>query len=324
MFIDEAEVKFEAGKGGDGLVSFRREKFVPRGGPDGGDGGQGGSVFLICKNNVHTLSDFARMKNFKAEDGQAGKSSNGTGKNGQDLILAVPPGTTVWEIMDEKKRIFADILKEGEKVTLCRGGRGGKGNAFFATATEQTPRFSQEGRPGQKQTLKLELKLIAGVGLIGLPNVGKSTLLSRISQAKPKIADYPFTTLSPNLGVAKIDKQEIVFADVPGLIEGASLGKGLGDKFLRHIERTKILVHILDATSNDLGRDYKQIRSELGKFSPKLLSKKEIIVVNKIDTYPDLSEIKTKTGKVKIDLYISAVSGKGMKEFLQTVARVLS
>lgn len=322
MFIDEAIIKVEAGKGGAGLVSFRREKFVPMGGPDGGDGGQGGNIYLVCKNNVHTLSDFARLKSFKAPDGEGGKRNKGSGRFGDDLILPVSPGTVVYKINGEIEKI-ADLTKPDEKILIARGGRGGKGNVFFATAQRQAPKFSQSGLKGEAKTLKLELKLIAEVGLIGLPNVGKSTILSRISKAHPKIADYPFTTLSPNLGVARVDKKEIIFADIPGLIEGASKGRGLGDKFLRHIERTKILVHILEATSQNLENDYQKLRKELYEFNPSLLQKPEIIVVNKIDTMENIDLIKQKLGKLKPDFYISAVTGKGIDKLLYKITKVL-
>lgn len=317
--IDEVVIKVQAGKGGDGLVSFRREKYVPRGGPDGGDGGRGGDIIFICSSSVNTLSQFARVKSFKAEDGEPGRRAKRTGKDASDLILKLPPGTIIREKIGEKWKTLADLKKEEEQVLICRGGRGGWGNYHFATSTHQTPREANPGVFGQKKTLKLELKLIADIGIIGLPNCGKSTLLARLSSAHPKIADYPFTTLEPNLGVVN----GLVFADIPGLIEGASKGKGLGDQFLHHIERTKILVHLIDVTNEDLEKSYQIIRKELADFSPKFLRKKEIIVLNKIDVLPDWQNIHKRFIKIHKPLAISAVSGLGLPQFLTKISAAL-
>lgn len=322
---DEAIIKIKAGKGGDGMMSFHREKYVPKGGPDGGDGGKGGDIYFLCVGDAHTLSDYARKKEWKAQNGENGRTKKQTGKNGEDLFLRVPPGTIIKNIREvsqkEDENVIYDFQKVGEQIQIVRGGRGGWGNTHFATATRQSPLFAKSGEPGQEQTLRLELKLIADVGLVGLPNSGKSTLLSRISNARPKIANYPFTTLEPNLGVAKYRDNEFVVADIPGLIEGASEGRGLGDKFLRHIERTNIIVHLIDINSLDLVKDYKTIREELKKWSNKLVEKKEIIVINKADTMPEeeVSKIsKELSQKIKKPvLVISAVSGKGINELLE-------
>ncbi|KKQ73759.1 MAG: GTPase obg [Berkelbacteria bacterium GW2011_GWB1_38_5] len=293
MFADEATIKIKAGSGGNGCVSFRREKYVLKGGPDGGDGGKGG-------------------------DGEDGRSKKQTGKGGNDLILQVPPGTIV---RIDGGDIFCDLTKIGDRVVLAKGGRGGWGNTHFATAVRQAPFFAHKGKPGHERNFKLELKLIADVGLVGLPNSGKSTFLSRISNARPKIADYPFTTLSPNLGVTKFRDQEFVVADIPGLISGASEGIGLGDKFLRHIERTTALIHIIDILSQNPNQDYKVIRTELKKWNPELLKKKELVVLNKADTLERKEAIKiTKdlSKKIKKPVYlISAVSGEGVDKVLE-------
>src|SRR3990167_9493678 len=316
---DEAIIKIRAGDGGNGLVSFRRERFVPKGGPDGGDGGKGGDVYFICDNNVHTLSDFARKKEWQAESGEHGKTKRQRGKNGQDLILPLPPGTIVTE--RDQKSVLCDFKKIGEKVVIVRGGLGGWGNVHFKSATSQSPAFAKKGEPGEEKTLHIELKLIADAGLIGLPNSGKSTLLARISNAHPKIADYPFTTLEPNLGVAKISGKEFVISDIPGLIEGASSGKGLGDKFLRHIERTDVLIHLIDINSQNLIGDYQTIRAELQIWNPLLCKKKEIVILSKADTLPEKEAqkiAKDLSGKIKKEVFIiSAVSGKGLEEFLE-------
>jgi len=323
VLTDEAIIKIKAGDGGDGIASFRREKYVPKGGPDGGDGGAGGNIYFVCDANTHTLSDFARRKYFEATRGENGRDKRQHGKSAEDLYLRVPPGTVV----KVDSEIFHDFTQASEKVLAARGGRGGLGNVHFATATHQTPRERTLGTKGEEKTFKLELKLLADVGLVGLPNSGKSTLLSRISNAKPKIADYPFTTLEPNLGVASYHEKSFVVADVPGLIEGASKGKGLGDKFLRHLERTKVLVHILDINSPDIAKDYRDIKNELKAWNEDLLSENEIIVLNKIDTLlpkeaDKIAKKFTKDIKQNI-LTISAVSGEGTNELLKTVAQEL-
>ncbi|MBI2588443.1 GTPase ObgE [Candidatus Berkelbacteria bacterium] len=316
MLIDEVEIKIKAGKGGDGLVSFRHEKFVAKGGPDGGDGGVGGSIYFETDSNLRTLFDFKRLKNFQAESGEAGKPKKQTGKNGQDLILKVPPGTLVFE----NEELIFDLTQKDEIVLAAKGGRGGWGNVHFKSPTHQTPREFKPGLPGQEKHLRLELKMLAEVGIIGLPNAGKSTLLSVISNARPKIAAYPFTTLEPNLGVVRFQGKEFIAADIPGLIEGASKGKGLGDRFLKHIERTKVLVHLLDALRPDLAVDYQTIRRELKAYSPKLAKKPEIIVINKIDTAkPEFSA----KDFPKKPLLISAVTHQGVKELQQEILKKL-
>lgn len=316
MLTDEATIKIKAGDGGDGIVSFRREKFVPKGGPDGGDGGMGGNIYILSDNNTHTLSHFASQKYFEAKSGQNGMSARKHGKSAQDLVLRVPPGTVV----KIDQTVFYDFKLNQEKVLVAKGGKGGLGNIHFATPTHQAPREATKGTPGEEKILKLELKLLADVGLVGLPNSGKSTLLSHISNARPKIADYPFTTLEPNLGVARYHDRSFVVADIPGLIEGASKGRGLGDKFLRHIERTKVLAHIIDINSVNPAKDYCDIRTELEAWNKDLIAKKEIVVLNKIDTLTpkDAQKIATKLSK-KIKqpvLTISAVSGEGIDKLL--------
>lgn len=322
MITDEAKIFIKAGDGGNGAVSFRREKYVPKGGPDGGDGGDGGDVYFVCKNDVQTLSDYARKKEWLAQSGENGRPKRQTGKDGEDLELVVPSGTIVKSADTDK--LIHDFLKEGDSVLIARGGRGGWGNVHFASATSQSPLFAKKGTKGEEKHLKLELKLIADIGIIGMPNSGKSTLLSRISNAKPKIADYPFTTLEPNLGVVSFHDEEIVFADIPGLITGASEGKGLGDKFLRHIERTKKLIHLIDINSNNLIEDYRIIRKELERWSENLLKKEEIIVLNKIDTMlpKDAKKIAKEFSKKigKNVLLISAVSGQGIEELLKKLS----
>lgn len=309
MLVDEATIHIKAGKGGDGAVSFRREKYVPRGGPDGGDGGKGGDIIFVCTNSVDTLFDYSRLKDYKAENGYRGAKTRKHGKDGADLTLRVPPGTIFY---DGDKKI-ADLKKEGEDFIVANGGKGGLGNDHFKTPTNQTPREFTAGKQGDEKDLKLVLKLIADIGIIGLPNAGKSTLISSISHAKPKVADYPFTTIEPVLGVASYDKKQMVLADIPGLIEGASEGRGLGHKFLRHIERTRLLLHLIDATSENPQKDYRTIRAELEKFSPELSLKPEIVIFSKIDLVNKLPDF-------KYDLAISAATGKGIKELLQILA----
>ncbi|MCX6812630.1 MAG: GTPase ObgE [Candidatus Berkelbacteria bacterium] len=285
---DEVTIKIKAGRGGDGAVSFLREKFRPNGGPDGGDGGNGGSIIFQADNNVNTLTFFDSRKHFEAEDGQPGLGKKMAGKNGEDLILIVPQGTTI----SENGRVIVDLLEKGAEFVATRGGNGGWGNSHFASSIKQAPEWSKKGLSGEEKEIKLDLKLIADIGLVGLPNAGKSTLLARISNAKPKIADYPFTTLEPNLGVANIFGRETVFADIPGLIEGASKGKGLGDKFLRHIERTRELLMLISAESENPVGDYQTLIKELGDFSPKLLKKRRIVAISKSDIVDDKTQRK--------------------------------
>ena len=305
MFIDNAKIELQAGNGGDGAVAFRREKYIDKGGPNGGDGGRGGNIIFETNSNLHTLQDIRYKKMYKAQNGQAGGSNNQTGKSGEDLIIQVPCGTIIKNI--ENQTIIKDLIKEDESYIICNGGIGGKGNVHFKSATQQTPRFSQEGTKGEFLSVELELKVLADVGLVGLPNAGKSTLLSVLTTAKPKIADYPFTTLQPHLGIVKYGEyQSFVMADIPGLIEGASKGKGLGHQFLKHIERCKTLLHLIDVTEEDLIRSYKQIRAELGKYSKSLLKKNEIIVLNKTDLIDKKnldSKKKILSGKIKKKIY---------------------
>ena len=334
MFLDEALIELKGGSGGRGAVGWRREKYIPRGGPNGGDGGRGGNVVLMADENTDTLSDFASRKKFEAPKGHYGLGQNKHGKDGEDLILRVPPGTLVWSFertQDDKSSLLADLAHHGDQIIAARGGRGGYCNAHFISATRQAPDFAELGEPGEKREVKLELKLVADVGIIGYPNAGKSTLISVISSARPKIADYPFTTLVPNLGVVRIDDRGYVVCDIPGLIEGASEGKGLGDKFLRHIERCGVLVHLLDV-SRALGEgnrvdpekliaDYRAIRHELIAYSPTLEKKRELVVLNKIDLIaseaavhePELREIQKALHKVGVNMFatISAATRQG-------------
>lgn len=323
MLTDEAKIKIVAGKGGNGAVSFRREKYVPKGGPDGGDGGDGGDIILLCTNQVHTLIDYARKKDWQAENGENGRSKKQTGKDGEDLILRLPPGTVVKENGEE---IICDLVEEGDIYIIAKGGRGGFGNVHFVSATHQAPKEANPGTPGEEKELSLELKLIADVGVIGLPNSGKSTFLSAVSNARPKIAEYPFTTLEPSLGVAKVYEKNIIFADIPGLIEGASKGKGLGVKFLRHIERTKVLLHLIDINSEDLEKDYNIIRGELRSWSDKLGKKTEIVALNKADTLELKIAQKTARDFEKIInkkiFLISAVSGQNIKNLLSELSKL--
>ncbi len=282
MFIDEVSISVTAGKGGDGCVSFRREKYIPKGGPDGGNGGQGGSVIFQAVDNAHTLYDFRRKKNYKAESGQPGKGKNMTGRNGVDLVLKVPMGTQIRNARTHE--VLADLIEKNQTATIAVGGIGGKGNAGFVSSIRQVPDFAEKGDIGEHADLELELKLVADVALIGYPSVGKSTFISVISNARPKIADYPFTTLVPNLGVVHVDDKELVFVDIPGLIEDAHKGKGLGHQFLRHIERARYVVHLIDSGSDTPFEDFKIIRHELEQFSRTLSEKPFIPVFTKIDT----------------------------------------
>jgi GTPase len=323
VFIDHAKIFVQAGAGGNGCVSFRREKYVPHGGPDGGDGGDGGSVFLEVSPSLSTLSSFRYRRQFKAARGQHGKGSNKAGRSGSDLIVPVPPGTEVVE----QDFLLADLVLPGTRWMAAKGGRGGRGNSHFASSTHQTPMEAEPGEAGQERWLTLELKLLAEVGLIGFPNVGKSTLISRISGARPKIADYPFTTLVPNLGVVDLgDYRTFVVADIPGLIEGAHEGHGLGIQFLRHVERTRILVHLVDPTAQE-GRnplaDFQVINAELREYRAGLEKKPQIVVITKIDTRPDPARfrpLEQECRKRKIPFHrISAVSGEGVEELNETL-----
>ena len=329
MFTDYAKIYASAGKGGNGAVSFRREKYIAAGGPDGGDGGKGGDIYFEVDTDSNTLIDFRYKKKFKAENGSNGEGAHKYGKSGEDLYIKVPIGTIVKDA--KTNEILADLSEKGQKELVLRGGRGGKGNSHFATATRQAPRFAQGGEEGEEKELILELKLLADVGLIGYPSVGKSTILSIVTAATPKIADYPFTTLVPNLGVVKPEYGEsFVIADIPGLIEGASEGVGLGTEFLRHIERTRLLLHVIDVSGlsgRDPIEDYYVINKELEKYSEKLAKRKQIIVANKIDSMQD-PEIYEKLEKLAKEnnqelFKISAATGEGIKELMIEVSKIL-
>jgi len=315
MFVDKVKIYVKGGDGGNGVTSFRREKYIPEGGPDGGDGGRGGDVVFVVDEGLRTLLDFRYQRHFKAPRGEHGQGGNRHGKSGRDLEVAVPPGTTVIDAGNGD--FLADLTRPGQRAVIARGGRGGRGNAHFATATNQAPRFSEKGEPGQERWVILELKLIADVGLIGYPNVGKSTILAKVSAAKPKIADYPFTTLSPNLGVVSVPGGgSFVLADIPGLIEGAHQGVGLGHEFLRHIERTRVLIHVLDLSRPDsrgAWLDFQAVNRELQLYDPKLGEKRQLVAVNKVDlpvTRDLLPQVRAGFKKRGIEVFpISAATG---------------
>lgn len=330
MFIDQVHVVLRAGRGGNGCVSFRREACVPRGGPDGGHGGDGGSIYLVSGTNLNSLSYFRFHPITKAKNGRSGEGSNRQGKRGEAITLTVPVGTVVKE--KGRDKVLHDFLKPGERFLAAKGGKSGRGNASYATSTHQIPREFEPGRPGEEKELLLELKIIADAGLVGFPNVGKSTLVSRISAARPVIADYAFTTLTPNLGVVDLgESTSLVVADIPGLIEGAHLGHGLGTRFLKHVERTKILIHLIDVspvTGRDPVRDYEVIMAELAAFNPVLAAKPQILAANKTDL---LGGGKARIGRIKrlaeergVPFYpISALTGKGLKELVAGMARAV-
>ena len=329
MFVDYAKIVIKSGDGGDGAATFRREKYVAAGGPDGGDGGKGGDVYFAVDPNSNTLIDFRYTKKFKAENGQNGSGSHKFGKSGQDCIIKVPLGTIVRDA--ETNKVIMDLSEEGQKELILKGGRGGKGNSHFATSTRQAPRFAIDGEKGKEKEIILELKLLADVGLVGFPNVGKSTILSRVTKATPKIADYHFTTIDPNLGVVKTKYGDsFVLADIPGIIEGASEGVGLGIQFLRHVERTRLLLHVIDIAGTE-GRnpveDFYKINDELKKYSEKLANRKQIIVANKIDSMQDdnnIREIQKLAKEKNIEVFkISAVTGEGLEELFNHVAEIL-
>ena len=318
-FLDEAKVYIRSGDGGKGCVSFRREKFIPNGGPDGGNGGRGGSVIAECVSGLNTLIDYRYQQHFKAKKGQQGMGSNCTGLSSDDIVMKLPVGTQIFE--DDQETLVADLTRVGQKIVLAHGGKGGFGNQNFKTSTNQAPRVATPGEEGQERWLWLRLKLMSDAGLLGLPNAGKSTFLSASSRAKPKIADYPFTTLTPQLGVVYIDGQEFVLADIPGLIEGAHEGVGLGLKFLGHVERAGVLLHLIDGTQEDVVTAYKTIRKELKAYSPELAKKEEIIALNKCDAI-DEDEIKEKAAALKKASKkkiwkISAVTGDGVEDVLR-------
>lgn len=324
-FIDEAQIYVKAGNGGGGAVSFRREKFVERGGPDGGDGGDGGSVIFRCNPHMNTLLNFRYKRHFAAQDGEYGKGRNMTGKSGSDLILEVPVGTQIFS--DDGLLLIHDLDKDGEEYEIVKGGSGGLGNAHFKSSTNRSPRFRVDGGTGEEMDIVLKLKLLSDAGLVGLPNVGKSTLLSKSTAAKPKIADYHFTTLKPNLGVVYVGETEFVLADIPGLIKNAHMGQGLGDRFLKHIERCGVLIHVIDATHEDICQDYDIIRKELESYSDMLIDKREIICLNKIDSISpeELQEkmtlLQTHTGREILP--ISNFTKQGVDELMKKTLNII-
>ena len=329
MFIDEAEIDIKSGKGGDGMVHFHREKYVPRGGPDGGDGGRGGSVMLEVQATLNTLAAFRHTIRYAAEDGKGGGSNNKFGKSAADLIVPVPPGTVVYDISSGERVLLGDLTNPGQQLLVCKGGRGGRGNTHFKSSINQIPRTAERGVPGQEKRLHLELKLIADIGIVGVPNAGKSTLLSVLTNAKPKIAPYPFTTIEPNLGVANVDEEtSVVLADIPGLIEGAAEGAGLGHDFLRHVQRTRVLIHLLDGLATDPLADFAQINSELALFDAHLAEKPQIVALNKIDQ----NEVKERWPKIKKELgklgyesmAISALARTDVRELLRKAVTKLA
>ncbi len=345
FMYDLATITVKAGRGGDGMMSFRREARVPRGGPDGGNGGRGGDVILVVNPRLNTLMRFQHQRRFEAEDGRNGGSQNKTGRSGRPKYVEVPPGTVVRDA--ETGRVLGDLTRPGQQLIVAKGGRGGRGNAMFATPTNQAPQIAENGEPGERRTLRLELKLIADIGIIGLPNAGKSTLLAALTAAKPKIADYPFTTLRPNLGVAYLDDERtIVLADIPGLIEGASKGAGLGHDFLRHIERTRVLIHLLDGLSDDPLADYETVNREMAAFGHGLADKPQVVAMTKMDlpdaraafelfvgegriadarrAPPDEPDVlPSAPGRPLSVLPISAATGENVRELLSRAARVL-
>ena len=331
QFIDEVAIRVQAGAGGNGAVAFRREKFVPKGGPSGGDGGDGGSIVLEVDEGLSTLLDFRYKSEFMAPAGQSGANKDRYGRAGDDIVLRVPPGTQVFD--DATGEVLCDLRTHGQRFVAAQGGKGGRGNMHFATPTDRAPRRAQPGTPGQERTIRLELKLLADVGLLGFPNVGKSSLIARVSAARPKIADYPFTTLVPNLGTVGLsDERSFVVADIPGLIEGAHAGAGLGDRFLRHLERTRLLVHLLDPSASEGTdrtplKDFEATNRELALYDPELAARRQIVVINKIDL-PDvrqrLTTLKRPFARRGIEVHaISAATGEGVQALLEAIWKAL-
>ena len=327
MFVDEAIIEVHAGNGGDGCVSFRREKYVPKGGPDGGDGGDGGNIVFLADTNKDTLLDFSGRHHWRAKRGQPGMGKKMAGLSGHDLLIRVPPGTLIFDC--DHQILLADLDSPGKRIVIARGGKGGRGNWHFKSSTNQAPRYAEKGTEGQHRKLRLELKLIADIGLVGMPNAGKSTLLRAISAARPKVADYPFTTLDPQLGIVELGPdRRMVVADIPGLIEGAQHGAGLGHEFLRHVERTKIIVHMLDLypmDGSDPAENYRKIRRELEAFSPALAQKREIVAANKMDLATDgtaLDRLRRQLPGQEV-FAISAVSRQGVEDLLEALWRML-
>ncbi len=324
-FLDEAKVYSRSGDGGNGCVSFRREKFIEFGGPNGGDGGKGGDVIVEAVDGLNTLIDYRYQQHFFAKNGRAGMGKDRHGANGADSVLKVPVGTQIYE--EDGDTLLADLTELGQRVVLARGGNGGFGNAYFKSSTNRAPRRANPGQPGEERTIRLRLKLIADAGIVGLPNAGKSTFLARVSAAKPKIADYPFTTLQPQLGVVEIDGREFVLADIPGLIEGAHEGVGLGDRFLGHVERCRVLLHLVDGTGDDAGAAYATVRAEIAAYGNGVADKPEIVVLSKADAL-SADDIKHQLARLKRaakkqPLVVSAVSGDGVAEVLRALYRVI-
>jgi GTP-binding protein len=322
-FLDQAKIYISSGAGGAGCVSFRREKFIEFGGPDGGPGGKGGDVWVECVANLNTLIDYRYRQHFKAKNGHPGAGRNRAGASGEDVVLRVPPGTEV--LAEDQETLLAELMKPGDRVRIAKGGNGGFGNEHFKSSTNRAPRHANPGQPGEELTIWLRLKLIADAGLVGLPNAGKSTFLAAVSAAKPKIADYPFTTLHPNLGVVRVGEVDFVLADIPGLIEGAHEGAGLGDRFLGHVERCRVLLHLVDATADDVAAAYRTVRAELKAYGAGLARKKEVVALSKCDAL-DEAAITAKAAALKSaarkkPLILSAVSGRGVKEALRALAR---
>jgi GTP-binding protein len=324
-FLDEAKVYIRSGDGGNGCVSFRREKFIEFGGPNGGDGGKGGDVVAEAVDGLNTLIDYRYQQHFTAKNGGAGMGQDRHGANGADVVLKVPVGTQIYE--EDGETLLADLTDTGQRVLLARGGNGGFGNTHFKSSTNRAPRRANSGQPGEEHTIRLRLKLIADAGVIGLPNAGKSTFLAAVSAAKPKIADYPFTTLSPQLGVVDVDGREFVLADIPGLIEGAHEGVGLGDRFLGHVERCRVLLHLVDGTSGHAGDAYKTVRAELSAYGEGLDEKTEVVALSKADAMrpEDIKQqvARLKRAAKKTPLVVSAVSGEGVKEVLRTLLKII-
>jgi len=327
-FLDEAVINTTSGDGGKGCVSFRRERFIPKGGPDGGDGGKGGGIIIRASKRLHTLSDFSSKRHIKSQNGRPGRGKNQTGKDGADTIIEVPLGTFVYD--EDTGDMLADLIEEDRDILIVPGGEGGKGNSHFATSTNRAPRFAQPGIPGQKKKIRLLLKHLADIGLIGLPNAGKSTLLSRLTMAHPKIDSYPFTTLFPNLGVIEFDDQSsLTVADIPGLIEGASEGRGLGHHFLKHVERTRFLLHLIDIThapAHDILENFYTLQDELGKYSPSLTQKEQMVLINKTDLvsscHDNIEKMISALSRIGLEsLPISALTGDGLEALKQILAR---
>jgi GTP-binding protein len=325
-FLDEAKVYIASGAGGNGCIAFRREKFIEFGGPSGGDGGRGGDVVIEAVNGLNTLIDYRYQQHFKAQSGEPGMGKDRHGANGKDVVLRVPIGTQVYE--EDGETLLGDFTTIGQRVTISKGGNGGFGNAYFKSATNQAPRRANPGQPGEERVIRLRLKLIADGGIIGLPNAGKSTFLATVTAAKPKIADYPFTTLHPQLGVVRVDEREFVLADLPGLIEGAHEGVGLGDRFLGHTERCRVLLHLIDGTGEDAGADYKTVRTELKAYGQGLAEKPEIVVLTKIDSLTP-EAIKAQTAKLKkacekAPMLMSSASRQGVPDVLRALWKVIA